>query len=84
LAPRSSRGSSRSKQGLVTEDDVSALVDAAVAIPSAKRLDVGEAYTLNLANFLRAHAFVGKTLRDSDASEALKKAALRKAILKAR
>jgi len=72
------------KQGLVTEDDVHALIDAAVATPSAKRLDVGEAYALNLANFLRAHAFVGKTLRDPDASEGLKKAALRKSILKAR
>ena len=72
------------RQGLISQDEVNAAVEAAAAAPSAKYVPVGSAYSLNLMNFLRAHAFVGRTLRDPDASLGLKKAALRKVILKAR
>lgn len=72
------------RQGLISQGDLDAAVDAAAAAPSTKYVPVGRAYSLNLLNYLRAHAFVGRTLRDPDASLGLKKAALRKVILKAR
>ena len=72
------------RQGLISQDDVDAAVDAAVSAPSTMHLPVGEAYKLNLTAFLRTRAFVSKTLRDPDASRGLKKAALRKVILTAR
>ena len=72
------------RQGLISQDEVNAAVETAAATPSAKHVPVGRAYSLNLLNYLRAHAFVGRTLRDPDASLGLKKAALRKVILKAR
>ncbi|WP_336488245.1 hypothetical protein [Methylobacterium nigriterrae] len=72
------------RQGSLTQLDVDAAVDAAAADPSVGRLNVGAAHALNMIAFLRSHSFVAKTLRDPEASEGLKKAALRKVILKAR
>ncbi|WP_170268037.1 hypothetical protein [Methylobacterium oxalidis] len=45
---------------------------------------MGDAYVLNLTGFLRMQTFVAKTLRDPDASQTLKKAALNKVIRTAR
>ncbi|WP_336490952.1 hypothetical protein [Methylobacterium nigriterrae] len=72
------------EQGLISQEDVAAAVDAAAVAPSTRLLPVGMAYTLNLASFLRVHPFVAKTLRDPDASQTLKRAALSKVILTAR
>ena len=72
------------RQGLISQGDVDAVVAAGVSATPARLLPIGEARTLNLAKFLRAHSFVGKTLRDPDASEGLKRAALRKVILQVR
>ncbi|GEP07386.1 hypothetical protein [Methylobacterium oxalidis] len=71
------------RQGILFQTDVDAAVDAIIATPSNRILPVGAAHTLNLTRFLRTHAFVGKTLRDPDASHTLKKAALNKVILMA-
>ena len=72
------------RQGLISQDDVDAAVDAAAAAPSTKHVPVGGGYLLNLLNFLRAHTFTSRILRDPDASQSLKKAALRKVIQMAR
>ncbi|GEP04460.1 hypothetical protein [Methylobacterium oxalidis] len=71
------------RQGLLSQGDVDAVSDAIIATPSSRLVPVGAAHTLNLTRFLRTHAFVGKTLRDPDASLTLKKAALNKVILMA-
>jgi hypothetical protein len=60
------------KQSLITVDEVNSVVDAIVAEPSARRLPVGDMHTLNVAGFLAARSFVGKTLREPDASAGLK------------
>ena len=72
------------RQGLISQDEVDAAVDAAAATPSTRHVPVGRAYSLNLLNFLRAHTFTSRILRAPDASQGLKKAALRKVILTAR
>ena len=79
------------RQGLITEADVSAAVDEWLAAPGRTRLGVGQSHRLNigtslkqnafLGKTLRRNGFLGKTLRDPEASEGLKRAALRKAIL---
>ncbi|GEP07778.1 hypothetical protein MOX02_58160 [Methylobacterium oxalidis] len=72
------------RQGLISQSDVDAAVDAVAAAPSTRTLPVGDAYVLNLTGFLRMQTFVAKTLRDPDASQTLKKAALNKVIRTAR
>lgn len=72
------------RQGSLSQQEVDAAVDAAVADPSIGRLNVGAEYALNMIAFLRSQSFVAKTLRDPEASVGLKKAALRKVMPKAR
>jgi hypothetical protein len=72
------------KQGRVTEDDVRAAVEALLSGPATRHLAVGQTYRLYVGSSLRQGGFLGKTLRDPEASEGLKRAACRKAILLAR
>ena len=69
-------------QSLVTEDDLTAAVNAYLTDPSTTRqFPLGAAYTLNLIAAVRVHKYAGRTLNDPDASDSLKRAAVRKAIL---
>jgi hypothetical protein len=69
-------------QSLVIEDDLTAAVNAYLTDPSTTRqFPLGAAYTLNLIAAVRVHKYVGRTLDDPDASDSLKRAAVRKAIL---
>ncbi|GJE41295.1 hypothetical protein [Methylobacterium soli] len=71
------------QQGALTEEEVQAAVNAWLATPSATRIPVGP-YELIVGTLLRQNGFLAKTMRDPDASEGLKKAALRKVLLQGR
>ncbi|GEP06490.1 hypothetical protein MOX02_45280 [Methylobacterium oxalidis] len=71
------------KGGLVTAEEVQASVEAALVPPAPKLVPLGNAYHINVARIAHSAAFVGRILRDREASEGLKRAALRRAILAA-
>lgn len=72
------------QQGALTDDEVRAAVDAWFTSPSITRFAVGSTYELSVGSALRRNGFLAKTMRDPEASEGLKKAALRKALLQGR
>ncbi|GJE45443.1 hypothetical protein AEGHOMDF_4638 [Methylobacterium soli] len=71
------------QQGALTEEEVQSAVNAWLATPSTTRIPVGS-YELTVGTLLRQNGFLAKTMRDPDASEGLKKAALRKVLLRGR
>ncbi|KAB1072877.1 hypothetical protein [Methylobacterium soli] len=71
------------QQGALTEEEVQSAVNAWLAMPSATRIPVGS-HEVVVGTLLRQNGFLAKTMRDPDASEGLKKAALRKVLLRGR
>ena len=71
------------QNGALTENEVRTGVEAWFAAPSTARVAIG-AYEVTVGTVLRQNKFLAKTMRDPEASEGLKKAALRKVLLKGR
>ncbi|KQO66052.1 hypothetical protein ASF22_05130 [Methylobacterium sp. Leaf87] len=73
-----------SKAKAVTEADIVAAVDAFMADPGTTAFLFGEGYRLDLAEAVRAHEWASVTTANKDATDHLKRAAVRTAILLAR
>lgn len=65
----------------IVEDDVIAVVNAYIADPHRGLLGFGEGYQINPAEAVAAHPFAYKLLQQVWASEELKRAAVRAAIM---
>ncbi|KQP10119.1 hypothetical protein ASF28_02880 [Methylobacterium sp. Leaf99] len=72
------------KAKAVTETDIAAAVDAFMADPSKSTFLFGEGYRIDLAEAVRAHEWASVTAVNKDATDHLKRAAVRTAILLAR
>ncbi|KQP62797.1 hypothetical protein [Methylobacterium sp. Leaf112] len=72
------------KAKAVTEADIVAAVDAFMADPGTTAFLFGEGYRLDLAEAVRAHEWASVTTANEDATDHLKRAAVRTAILLAR
>ena len=72
------------KQGLITDDDVDAAVDAFMGDPAVTTFIFRDVCRLDLRAAVKAYLFARNNLRNPEASPGLKRAATRKAILLAR
>ncbi|MER2263901.1 hypothetical protein [Methylobacterium oxalidis] len=72
------------KAKALTDNDVRAAVDAYMADPTTSLFVFGDGYGLDLAVAVRSHAWAAQTVFNADATEHLKRAAVRTAILLAR
>jgi len=72
------------KAKAITEEDVVAAVDAYMADPTTTLFVMGEGYGLDLAEAVRTHEWAFVTVSHSTATDHLKRAAVRTAILLAR
>lgn len=68
----------------MTEADIAAAVEAFIANPSTSAFLFGEGYRIDLAEAARAHEWASVTTANKDATDHLKRAAVRTAILLAR
>ncbi|MER2266486.1 hypothetical protein [Methylobacterium oxalidis] len=72
------------KAKAITDGNVHAAVDAYIADPSTSLFVMGEGYGLDLAEAVQAHKWAKATVSHPTATEHLKRAAVRTAILLAR
>ena len=72
------------KAKALIEDDVAAAVDAFMAAPSTTDFLFGDGYRIDLAEAVRSHEWASVTVDNKDATEHLKRVAVRTAILLAR
>ncbi|WP_132254418.1 hypothetical protein [Methylobacterium segetis] len=72
------------KAKAITEDDVLAAVDAYLADPTTSLFLMGDGYGLDLDAAVRSHAWAAQTVFNAEATDHLKRAAVRTAILLAR
>ncbi|KAB1068747.1 hypothetical protein [Methylobacterium planeticum] len=72
------------KAKAITADDVVAAVEAYMADPTTTLFVMGEGYGLNLSEAVRSHPWSRTTVASAEASDHLKRAAVRTAILLAR
>ena len=72
------------KAKAVTDADIAAAVDAFMADTSASAFLFGEGYRIDLAEVVRAHEWASVTTANTDATDYLKRASVRTAILLAR
>ncbi|GJE42741.1 hypothetical protein AEGHOMDF_1914 [Methylobacterium soli] len=72
------------QNGDISEDDLQAAISTCVSDPKLTHVVVGKAYRVTLGGTLKTSSFSGRTVRDPEASEGLKRAAVRKALLLAR
>ncbi|MDR7040474.1 hypothetical protein J2X36_005257 [Methylobacterium sp. BE186] len=72
------------KAKAITEDEVFAAVDAYMADPTTALFIMGDGYGLDLNAAVRSHAWAAQTVANPDATDHLKRAAVRTAILLAR
>ena len=72
------------KAKAVTEADIVAAVDAFMADPTTTAFLFGEGFSIDLAEAVRAHEWASVTVGTKDATEHLKRLAVRTAILLAR
>jgi hypothetical protein len=69
------------KQGLITDEDVDAAVEAFLGDPTLRVFIFGNACRLNLGAAVKAHRFAVTALRDPEASSGLKRATVATAIM---
>ncbi|TXM72815.1 hypothetical protein FV218_12480 [Methylobacterium sp. WL69] len=72
------------KAQVVTDADIAAAVDAFMDDPSTSAFLFSEGYRIDLAEAVRAHEWASVTTSNEKATDHLKRAAVRKAILLAR
>lgn len=72
------------KAEAITDADIAAAVDAFMADPAISDHPLGDGYRLDLAGAVRAHEWASGTTANKDATDHLKRAAVRTAILLAR
>ncbi|MCJ2034597.1 hypothetical protein [Methylobacterium sp. J-068] len=72
------------KAKAVIEEDVVAAIAAFMTDPTPSPFVIGDEYRLDLAAAVRAHEWASVTVRTKDATENLKRAAVRTASLLAR
>jgi hypothetical protein len=72
------------KAKAILEADVVAAVDAFMADPTTTLFVFGDGYRLDLAAAVRSHPWAATTISTAEATEHLKRAAVRTAILLAR
>lgn len=72
------------KAKAVTDADIAAAVDAFLADPSTSAFLFGEGYRIDFTEAVRAHVWASATTENKDATDHLKRAAVRTAILLAR
>ncbi|KQU17727.1 hypothetical protein ASG63_09565 [Methylobacterium sp. Leaf94] len=72
------------KAKTILEADVAAAVDAYMADPTSTAFLFGDGYRINLADAVSSHEWSKVTVANKDATEHLKRAAVRTAILLAR
>ena len=72
------------KAKTLTEDEIGAAVDAYMADPTTTAFLFGDGYRIDLAEAVRSHEWAAVTVGTKDATEHLKRAAVRTAILLAR
>lgn len=72
------------KAKTLTEGDIGAAVDAYMADPTTTAFLFGDGYRIDLAEAVRTHEWAAVTVATKDATEHLKRAAVRTAILLAR
>ena len=72
------------KAKALTEADIVAAVDAFMADPTTTAFLFGEGFSIDLAEAVRAHELASVTVGTKDATEHLKRLAVRTAILLAR
>jgi len=72
------------KAKTLTEEDLAAAVDAFMADPTTTAFLFGDGYWIDLAEAVRSHEWASVTVGTKDATEHLKRTAVRTAILLAR
>lgn len=72
------------KAKALADDDIVAAVAAYMADPTTSAFLFGDGYTIDLAEAVKAHEWASVTVGNKDATDHLKRAAVRTAILLAR
>ncbi|MGW5960938.1 hypothetical protein [Methylorubrum thiocyanatum] len=72
------------KAKAVTDDDVTALIDAVLDGRMAERFELAEGYVLDVAAAVKGNAFATAILRDKSSTSGARRTAVRTAILLAR
>ncbi|CAO4173264.1 hypothetical protein [Methylorubrum aminovorans] len=72
------------KAKAVTDDDVTALIDAVLDGRMEERFELAEGYVLDVAAAVKANAFATAVLRDKTSTSGVRRTAVRTAILLAR